>query len=58
MALAVDPTEREHRFFFLQTSDCFWQTTIAIKGYARLLKIIQDRLLHEAAGLLGTYKES
>ena len=45
---------------------CFWQTTIAMKGYAQVLKIIsgpgedQDRLicpLHETAGLLGTYKK-
>ena len=52
IALAVDLTEREHRlcFFFTQTSGCLWQTTIAMKGYARVLKIIsrpgdeQDRL--------------
>ena len=55
------------RFFVPHTSGCFWQTAIAMKGYAQVLKIIsrpgddQDRLicpLHEAAGLLGTYKES
>ena len=43
MALAVDPTERERRFFF---PGCFWQTTIAI------------RLLHEAAGPLGLIKKA